>query len=76
MISKGQGTLSRVFGSVLKYQMRRFSLRTCTIRPAGAISRVSGACSPRKFLLFGLPKMQFLALSGSELVKLDGLLRH
>lgn len=35
-----------------------------------------GACSPRKFLLFGLSKMQFLALSESELVKLDGLLRH
>ena len=75
-MSKGQGSLSRVFGSIFKYQMQRFRWQTCIIRPAGAISRVSRGMLSKKFLLFGLSKMQFLALSESELVKLDGLLRH
>ena len=48
MISIGQGTLSRVFGSILKYQMQRFSWQTCTIRPAGATSRVSKGMLPTK----------------------------
>ena len=54
-MSKGQGSLSRVFGSIFKYQMQRFSWQTCTIRPAGAISRVSrGMLSKKIFTIWTL----------------------
>ena len=39
--SNKYGTLSRVFAGIFKYQMQRFSWRTCTIRAADATSRVS-----------------------------------
>ena len=54
-MSKGQGSLSRVFGSIFKYQMQRFSWQTCIIRPVGAISRVSrGMLSKKIFTIWTL----------------------
>ena len=50
-MSKGQGTLSRVFGSIFKYQMQRFSWRTCTIHAADATSRVSRGMLPQKIFI-------------------------
>ena len=51
-MSKGQGTLSRVFGSIFKYQMQRFSWRTCAIRAADATSRVSRGMLPQKIFYY------------------------